>query len=173
MVPQSSQYNFGCSKPHKCPEKVLSYFGIQSYDKRWGRVHTCRLGIQATTFFLHQNFVILWHTNVGWANRGDSAQQIKHFFFSVHSELINAKFVNWIWWLPPPSSLVFISLHHISNISQAFPLHFCILQVFKNWSQARPGEEATLPPPSLPHFLKLIPPPLNPTNSHTWMSLSV
>ena len=29
--------------------------------------------------------------------------------------------------------------------SQAFPLHFCILQVIKNWSWERPGNEATMP----------------------------
>ena len=33
----------------KCPERTSSYFGVRSYDKRWGRIRMRR--IQATPFF--------------------------------------------------------------------------------------------------------------------------
>ena len=48
---------------------------------------------------------------------------------------------------PPPS--VYLGRHwHYSHdkMDQAFPLYFCILQLIKNWTVGRPGNEATMCP---------------------------
>ena len=44
---------------------------------------------------------------------------------------------------PPPTLSAEVGTEHSRDkIHQALPLHFCILQVIKNWTVGRPGNEA-------------------------------
>ena len=58
----------------------------------------------------------------------------------LDSSLINAKFMSYNDRAPPPLTSTW--RHARDSFSQAFPLHFCVLQVIKNWRRERPGNEA-------------------------------
>ena len=52
-----------------------------------------------------------------------------------------------VWWTSAHATSVRVSIiastwrHQHDEISQVFPLRFCTLQVIKNWSRGRPGNE--------------------------------
>ena len=50
MPIQLSRRNYGRSKPRNCLEKASSYFGVRSYDERWGRIRTRRLEFKRRHF---------------------------------------------------------------------------------------------------------------------------
>ena len=59
------------------------------------------------------------------------------------------RFLNW-GPFPPLSTQIDIDVIHMRKMDQVYmyPLHFCILQVIKNWMVRRPGNEAKI---SVPH----------------------